>query len=120
VLNRAAAQQELRPPIMAHKPGTSSTQAARVAPAPSRSRLVVAAWSGIARRPAWKPGCLHPSPPAPLPFQGRGVPGAPATERRHKKAERRKPKDPRSAQQCNCLTRSREQDTSGPAENRKL
>ena len=94
-------------------------------PAPSRSRLVVdrvepGAWCGIARRPAWVPGYLHPSPPAPLPFQGRGVPGAPATERTHRKAERRKHKDPRSAQQCNCLMRSREQDTSGPAENRKL
>ena len=51
VLNRAAAQQELRPPVMAHKPGTSSTQAARIVPAPSRSRLVVAAWS--VERGAW-------------------------------------------------------------------
>ena len=41
VLSRAGAQQELRPPAMALKPGSSSTQAACVAPAPSRSRLVV-------------------------------------------------------------------------------
>ncbi|MFO0251115.1 MAG: hypothetical protein ACK56X_17905 [Planctomyces sp.] len=51
MLNRAAAQQELRPPVMAHKPGTSSTQAARIVPAPSRSRLVVAAWCVV--REAW-------------------------------------------------------------------
>jgi hypothetical protein len=42
VLSRAGAQQELRPPVMACKPGGSSTQAACFAPAPSRSRLVVA------------------------------------------------------------------------------
>jgi hypothetical protein len=81
VLNRTAAQQELRPPVMVHKPGTSSTQAACVAPAPSRSRLVVdrlvrGVWCGIARSPTWNQGYFHPSPPSPLPFQGRGVPGA--------------------------------------------
>ena len=77
-LSRAAAQQELRPPVMAHNPGTSSTQAARVSPAPSRSRLVVdrlvrGVWCGIARSPTWNQGYFHPSPPSPLPFQGRGV-----------------------------------------------
>ncbi len=41
VLSRAGAQQELRPPVMACKPGGSSPQAACFAPAPSRSRLVV-------------------------------------------------------------------------------
>ncbi len=40
-------------PLSALKPGTSSTQAACVVPAPSRSRLVVRGpWCGMARRPA--------------------------------------------------------------------
>ena len=82
VLSRAAAQQELRPPVMAHKSGFSSKQAACDAPAPSRSRLVV---DPVVRGDAWpggprgKQGGLHPSPPTPLPFQGRGVSGAIST-----------------------------------------
>ncbi|MFN9038502.1 MAG: hypothetical protein ACK5YO_19545, partial [Planctomyces sp.] len=46
MLNRAAAQQELRPPVMAHKPGTSSTQAARVVlPLPHGRGSWLTAWS---------------------------------------------------------------------------
>jgi hypothetical protein len=47
-LSRAAAQQELRPPVMAHNPGTSSTQAARVAPLPCQGREVLCAISTAA------------------------------------------------------------------------
>ncbi len=78
VFSRAGAQQELRPPVMALKPGSSSTQAACVAPAPSRSRLVVdrvMRGAALPRGPRENQGRLHPSPPTPLPFQGRGVPG---------------------------------------------
>ncbi|MFN9288167.1 MAG: hypothetical protein ACK6EB_08830, partial [Planctomyces sp.] len=52
-------------PVMVHNPGTSSPQAARVAPAPSRSRLVVdrverGAWCGIARWPCHLSDLLAP------------------------------------------------------------
>ena len=159
VLSRAGAQQELRPPVMALKPCSSSTQAACVAPAPSRSRLVVdrvvrhcpvayvkikgavtphprppspsrgeggrAMISGSSpsdiertspvsnrhlirvhsclfvvqkhhsiRDHSWfktaeTQGRRHPSPPTPLPFQGRGGPVAICRATKHRECSRR-------------------------------
>jgi len=74
-LNRTAAQQELRPPVMAHNPGTSSTQAARVAPLPHGRGSWLTAWCVVRHGEVAhvEPGGLHPSPPTPLRCQGRGV-----------------------------------------------
>ena len=64
-------------PLSALKPAFSSPQAACAAPAPSRSRLVVdrvVRGAALPGGPRGNQGGLHPSPPAPLPFQRRGVP----------------------------------------------